>query len=147
MSQMDSTLYDAQARVNAIYPIHMIGDPEHPPEWLEEISSFLDSPAVVSELNNFPELAYMVHNLDDYGSSKDVGMAIAKAWATCARHGFMVFASVCVRTYLSPDTFYSGWGHTQLIWFLVEYVDQIEPELLKRASALHASQAKKMVAA
>lgn len=144
---MYSTLYDAEARVNAIYPIHMSGDPDHPPEWLEEFCRFIDSPAVMGEMEHFPELADLMRRLDDFESSKDLGMAIAEAWALYGSRGFMVFASVCVRTYQSPSAFYSGWGHTQLLWFFVEDVDQIEPELLKRASALHASQAEKVGAA
>jgi hypothetical protein len=134
---MYDTLYDAEARVNAIYPIHMIGDPEHPPEWLEQLSDEIDVPATMKEMQQFPELSGVISGLDDFGSSEDVALAIADKWVLNGRHGFMVWASVCARQYIGPDTFYSGWGITLAVWFFVEDVAQVEPELLKRAVALH----------
>ncbi|MBB4954374.1 hypothetical protein H4S14_004139 [Agrobacterium vitis] len=135
---MDNTLYDAEARVDAIYPIHMIGDFENPPEWLERLSYDIDVPETMKEMQQFPEMTGAMSPFADFGSSEEVGVAIAEAWARCGRRGFMVSASVCARQYIDPDTYYSGWGITKRIWFFVEEIDQVEPELLKRASALHA---------
>ncbi|MVA24516.1 hypothetical protein V6582_05720 [Agrobacterium vitis] len=144
---MHNNLYDAEARVNGIYPIHMLGDPESPPEWLEELCEFIDIPAHMKELEKLPELARLLSDLDQFDSSKELAEAIAERLVLSGRRGFMVHASVCVRRYTSSDAFFSGWGHTQLLWFFCENVDQIEQELLRKACAFHASRAEKVGAA
>ncbi|BCH63241.1 hypothetical protein RvVAT039_04570 [Agrobacterium vitis] len=144
---MYENLYDAEARVDAIYPIHMLGDPQSPPDWLEEFCDAIDVTANADLAVSFPELAKLVAHIDEFTSPRRLRETVAELWELNGRRGFMATASICIRTYLAPDTWKSGWGYTQQLWFYVESVDAIEPELLKRAADLHAAQAKKVGAA
>jgi len=124
----NDALFQEEARVAAIYPLGMIGDPESPPAWLEELHE-----AVTSRGHSlFKALPELKHDAND-----------AAGWADSlfmsGRAGFIVSYEVCVRQYVKPPStaFYSGWGYYSTGYLYVETVDEIGPAVLVAARKLH----------
>ncbi|WP_085025567.1 hypothetical protein [Ensifer aridi] len=135
---MYDNLLDAEARIAAVYPIEMIGDPENPPKWVEEFAKNIDNDFVASIVEQLPELA-PVANPEAYLSEKDHAQAIAAEWAWAGRKGFVVSFEVCMRRYQKDGSgiFVSGWGAYHLCWLYAEAIDEIGPKVLAVACDLH----------
>lgn len=135
---MYTNLYDAEARVAAIYPIAMIGDAEYPPKWLREFAENFDNIYVSEIIASHPELA-RVAEAGDFEDDKTHAAAFAEQWQLAGRGGFIVFAEVCIRRYTEGSTaYYSGWGYIQLTWLYCETIDEVLPKTLAFAERLHA---------
>jgi hypothetical protein len=127
-------LYDSEAQIFGMFPIHGIGDAESPPDWVE---TFVDSHAFEKLARDFPELAglFEASNL----SSREMATEVAERWSIVGRTGFIVEAYVNARTYQRGCTsFFSGPGHQQIYWFYVCSADNAVPELIKLAEEQHA---------
>ncbi|MHC2481311.1 hypothetical protein [Rhizobium leguminosarum] len=133
-----TNLFDAEARVAAIYPIGMIGDPENPPEWVEQFTEdadFGDAKAIFGEHAELERLT----NVDDFASTVEHAAAVAEAWVMSGREGFLVRTEICQRRYVGngSSAYYSGWGIVALGWIYVETADQVEKAVLIKATAMH----------
>lgn len=136
---MFDNLHDAETRVQAIYPIEMIGDPENPPKWVEEFAENIGNVYIDAIVEQFAELT-SVADPEAYLTEKDHAQAIAAEWAWARRKGFVVFFEVCWRRYQKGDAgvFVSGWGAVHLCWIYAETIEEIEPKVLSVATDLHA---------
>lgn len=126
-------LYDSEAQICGLFPIHAIGDAESPPDWVE---TFVDAHAFEKLARDFPELAGLLEasNL----SSREMATEVAERWSLVGRTGFIVEAQVNVRAYQKGGSFFSGPGHQQIHWFYVCSADNAVPELIKLAEEQHA---------
>ncbi len=124
----NDALFQEEARVAAIYPLGMIGDPESPPDWLKELHEAVASPSH-SLFESLPELK---PDADD-----------AAVWADSlfmsGRAGLIVSYEVCIRQYVDPEAtaFYSGWGFYNTGYLYVETFDEIGPAVVAVAQKLH----------
>lgn len=130
-------LLDAEARVAAIYMIEALGDPESPPEWLQDFVDDTKLPDVSAILEAFPELASVI-DMDQFEDGKEQAGAIMERWCLTGRTGLIVKAEICVRRY-QPGTqsFFSSWGHLRWRWFTVDRLDMVVPTVLSLASQQH----------
>lgn len=126
-------LYNSEAQICGLYPIHGIGDAENPPEWVE---AFVDSHAFEKLARDFPELGGLLEA--DQLSTSEMATELAERWAIVGRTGFIVQAHVNVRAYQKGGSFFSGPGHQQIHWFYVFTAENAVPELIKRAEEQHA---------
>jgi hypothetical protein len=134
---MYTNLHDAEARVAAIYPIGMIGDPEYPPKWLIEFAGNYDNIYVSEIIASHSELV-PVAEAEDFDDDKLQAGAFAEQWQLAGRTGFIVFAEICIRRYKDGSTaYYSGWGYVQLAWLYCETIDEVLPKTLALAERLH----------
>lgn len=133
---MYDNLFDAEARVAAIYPIHGIGDSETPPEWVEEFLFGCGSTDLQAIAEHCPELAKI--DPDHYAQTRDLAFDVANGWVLKARQGYIVEAHVCVRSYLdSSSSWYSGWGHYQIYWIYVASADDAIARTIELANRQH----------
>lgn len=135
---MYTNLFDAEARVAAIYPIEMIGDPENPPKWVEEMAENIDDTFIGGIIDEMPEL-HSVRSADPYLNEKDHAQALAHEWVWARRSGFIVHCEVCWRRYpeAGSDAFYSGWSIVSLCWIYAETLEEISAKVLAVATELH----------
>lgn len=130
----NSALYEEEARVAAIYPVGMIGDPESAPDWLEELyESCIDADDPLFQA--LPELK----------ADADAASEWAEALVLRSRTGFVVKWEVCVRHYLGAGKmgFRSGWGHVRFGVFYTETIEEIGPAVLKIARDQHEAERRK----
>ncbi len=127
-------LYDCEAQICGLFPIHAIGDAESPPEWVE---TFVDAQEFEAFAEQFPELQQLID--DNSLSSRQMASEVADRWVLKRRSGYIVQAHVNVRRYEKGSTaFFSGPGLQQIHWFYVSSADDAVPELIKRAEEQHA---------
>lgn len=128
-ANFNEELFEEEARVAAIYPLGMIGDPENPPAWLEELHEAVTSPDH-SLFKALPELKHDAKDAADWADSLFMS----------GRSGVIVSYEVCVRQYVKPPStaFYSGWGYYSTGYLYVETVDEVGPAVLTVARKLHA---------
>ncbi len=130
-------LFDAEARVAAIYMIEALGDPDSPPDWLQDFVDNTDLPDVRTILEAHPELADAI-DMNKFEDCKEQASALMERWSLVGRKGLIVKAEICVRRYRAGTTiFSSGWGHLRWRWFTVDDLDLIVPTLLGIASGQH----------
>lgn len=136
-------LYDCEAQICGLFPIHAIGDAESPPEWVE---NFVEAYQFEALAQQFPELQGL---LDDNDLSyRQMASEVADRWLMKRRTGYIVQAHVNVRQHQKGSTaFFSGPGHQQIHWFFVSSADDAVPELIKRAEEQHAQSRAKAGAA
>lgn len=132
---MATNLFDAGARVAAVYPIGMIGDPENPPSWLYEIA---DSPFLMEVLRlDLPEwrpIADLAHHHD----TSAVARALADAMFLASRAGFIVRAEVKARQYYAEAEFEATWDHFCSLYLHAPDAFAILPRVVTAAEKLHA---------
>ncbi len=130
----NDALFQEEARVAAIYPLGMIGDPESPPAWLKELHESVTSPSH-SLFKALPELKPDADDAADWADSL--------FWS--GRTGLVVLYEVCIRRYTKPPStaFYSGWGFYNTGGLYVETFDEIGPAVLAAAKRLHAASREK----
>lgn len=135
---MYTNLFDAEARVAAIYPISLIGDPEFPPKWVIDFADNLDNEYIADIVSDMPELEWTT-SADAYSmSEKERAMAIAFDWQASGRDGLIVHFEVCMRRYLKVgSSFVSGWGAVYLCWAHADTVDEISGKVLAIATQIH----------
>lgn len=134
---MYANLHEAGARVAAVYPIDMIGDPENPPKWLIEFAGNYDNIYVSEIIASHPELV-PVAEAEDFDDDKVQAEAFAEEWRRAGRTGFIVFAEICIHRYRDAGPgYYSGWGYFQLAWLYCATIDEVMPETLALAARMH----------
>lgn len=124
----NDALFEEEARIAAIYPIGMMGDPENPPEWLTELFEACTSPSD-DLFKKLPELHPQAESVYEWAD----GLIMR------SRTGFVVRFEVCTRTYLAPPStaWMSGWGCYHFRYLYIEAFDEIGPTVLAAVRAYH----------
>ena len=124
----NDALFQEEARVAAIYPIGMMGDPEPPPKWLEEMFEEFTGPEH-SLFKALPELK------PDAGEASEWADSLFMS----GRAGLLVIYEACIRQYVEPPStaFYSGWGLYRTGYLHVETFHEIGPAVLKVVREQH----------
>ena len=136
-------LFEHDAQICGMYPIHAIGDAESPPDWVE---TFVEGYEFETVAKHFPDLAELLERQDL--STKELASEIAERWIMRRHSGFIVHGQVNVRTYAEGGkSFFSGPGYQQIHWFYVATADEAVTELIQRAEAQHAKSRAKAGAA
>ena len=139
---MEKNLFDHEARIAGMYPIHAIGDAESPPEWVEDFLDGVGPRDYQQILLECPELL-PVAEPNDFDRTRDQAAAFAEQWTLHSRTGYLVRAEVCVRRYENRTSFWSGWGLCQLYWLFVPSAEDAIARVIDVASQQHeASKAK-----
>lgn len=128
---METPLFDLEARVAAIYPIHMLGDPENPPDWVEALGDEL------TDANNpiFDDLPELKPLADD---DETIPERWAMALCLAGRLGFLVYYEACIRKYHDAGSWSSSWGYYRSGYVYAATVDEIEPKVIAIAERQHA---------
>lgn len=135
MDDRYETLFDAEARVEAIYPLLGIGDPDAPPSWIEEFLESCGPKEYAGIAERCPDLGRL--ELGERSRVKDAAADLAQMWLISRQTGFFVLAHVNVRTYQSDTAFWSGPGHVRIHWLFVASADEAIPLVLDVASRQH----------
>ena len=134
----NEALFEEEARVAAIYPVGMMGDPESPPDWLSELYEDIAN-------DGHP----LLQALPELKADADDACVWADALFMHSRSGFIVKYEVCIRQHSpAPSTsFYSGWGYVRFGFLYLETFDEIGPAVLKIARDQHEAERLKAGAA
>lgn len=136
-------LFEHEAQICGMYPIHGIGDAENPPDWVE---TFVDAHGFEAVSKQFPDIVKLLERQDL--SSEDLAIECAGRWIMRRNTGYIVHAQVNVRDYSADgNSFCSGPGYQQIHWFYVATADEAVTELIQRAEAQHAKSRAKAGAA
>ncbi|MGM4981893.1 hypothetical protein [Rhizobium sp. 11_C7_N12_5] len=131
---MTKNLFDLGARVAAVYPIGMIGDPENPPSWLYDIAG---STFLMEHLQqDLPEWR-PIADLARHHHTKTVASALADAMFLARRGGFIVRAEVKARQYYGETEFEATWDHYCSLYLHAPDAFAILPRVLTAAEKLH----------
>lgn len=127
-TNFNDELFEQEARVAAIYPIGMIGDPEGIPDWLKELYEAVVEP-------KHP----LFQALPELKADADDASEWAESLIISRRTGFVVKFEVCIRKYLKPPVtaWNSSWGFYSVRYIYVEGAADIGTTVLTVVREYH----------
>lgn len=128
--ELGERLFYLEARIEGIFPL-VAGDPEGPPDWLEDFCEDADS-ASKSVFERFPHLAKFIATGDETEPA-----AVAEALCLYTTPGFVCKIQWCPRRYLDGGSFMSGWGWTTWRWVYGETAEAAIENALQAAEQHH----------
>jgi len=129
MKDYTDELYQEEARVEAIYPLALMGDPERIPAWLEDFVDYHDEPSRPI-FEALPELVALIDVQDPH--------LWAEALQRCTRRGLIIRYEVMIRAYRGASgAYFSGWGRVRYGYLYAEEIDDVGPAVLAVARRQH----------